>query len=151
MKYLIKESSLDSTANKILNSKKDYLPHDISIKILRMYLMSNKGIELSDLSDIKLNAFNFEIVKEKKKGFIYFLESKSDNEAKIAYDVDNEECWVNFELILYISSFFNVDFDEAKYLIGGWVSRFLNTYVVSVEYDEITTPNELILRNYYLE
>jgi hypothetical protein len=124
---------------------------EATIKLVKSYLNSNPDVNLNDLIGIKMDSFNFSVIKDKVLRFVYFVESEDDDVAQIGYDVDNEECWVRIGLIFLIERLFDIEFDEAKDSIGEWVSNYLNVEVVNVEYDEITTPNELKLRNYHLE
>lgn len=124
---------------------------DATIKLIKSYLNSNPDVNLADLIGIKMGSFNFSVIKDKVLRFVYFVESEDDDVAQIGYDVDNEECWVRIGLIFLIERIFDIEFDDAKDSIGEWVSNYLNVEVVNVEYDEITTPNELKMRNYHLE
>jgi len=151
MKYLITESSIGNLVHKVLSSDKRLMTDEATIKLVRSYLNSNPDVNLNDLIGIKMDSFNFSVIKDKVLRFVYFVESEDDDVAQIGYDVDNEECWVRIGLIFLIERLFDIEFDEAKDSIGEWVSNYLNVEVVNVEYDEITTPNELKLRNYHLE
>jgi hypothetical protein len=151
MKYLITESSIGNLVHKVLSSDKRLMTDEATIKLVKSYLNSNPDVNLNDLIGIKMDSFNFSVIKDKVLRFVYFVESEDDDVAQIGYDVDNEECWVRIGLIFLIERLFDIEFDEAKDSIGEWVSNYLNVEVVNVEYDEITTPNELKLRNYHLE
>jgi hypothetical protein len=151
MKYLITESSIGNLVHKVLSSDKRLMTDEATIKLVRSYLNSNPDVNLVDLIGIKMDSFNFSVIKNKVQRFVYFVESKDDDIAEIGYDVDNKECWVRIGLIFLIAKLFDIEFDDAKDSIGEWVSNYLNAEVKNVEYDEITTPNELKLRNYHLE
>jgi hypothetical protein len=151
MKYLITESSIGNLVHKVLSSNKRLMTDEATIKLVKSYLNSNPDVNLVDLIGIKMDSFNFSVIKNKVQRFVYFVESEDDDIAEIGYDVDNKECWVRIGLIFLIERLFDIEFDEAKDSIGEWVSNYLNVEVVNVEYDEITTPNELKLRNYHLE
>jgi hypothetical protein len=124
---------------------------EATIKLVKSYLNSNPDVNLVDLIGIKMGSFDFSVIKNKVQRFVYFVESEDDDIAEIGYDVDNKECWVRIGLIFLIAKLFDIEFDDAKDSIGEWVSNYLNAEVKNVEYDEITTPNELKLRNYHLE
>jgi hypothetical protein len=151
MKFLITESGLGNLVHKVLSSNKRIMPDDATIKLIKSYLDSNPDVNLGDLIGIKMGSFDFKVVRYNKQGFIYFIESEDDDVAQIAYDIDNHECWVRIGLIFLIARSFDIEFDDAKDSIGEWVSNYLNVEVTNVEYDEITTPNELKMRNYHLE
>jgi hypothetical protein len=150
MRYVITEANLEGLVHKLLGSTKKLVPNDVTIKLIQTYMNSNPDVNLVDLIGIRLNSFDFKVVKDMKQGFIYFIESEGDDVAQIGYDVDNKECWVRVGLIFLIAKSFDIEFDDAKDSIGEWVSNYLNVEVMNVEYDEITTPNELKLRNYHL-
>jgi hypothetical protein len=151
MKYLITESSIGNLVHKVLSSDKRLMTDEATIKLVKSYLNSNPDVNLVDLIGIKMDSFNFSVIKNKVQRFVYFVESEDDDIAEIGYDVDNKECWVRIGLIFLIAKLFDIEFDDAKDSIGEWVSNYLNAEVKNVEYDEITTPNELKLRNYHLE
>jgi hypothetical protein len=151
MKYLITESSIGNLVHKVLSSDKRLMTDEATIKLVKSYLNSNPDVNLVDLIGIKMGSFDFKVFRYNKQWFIYFIESEDDDVAQIAYDIDNHECWVRIGLIFLIAKLFDIEFDDAKDSIGEWVSNYLNAEVKNVEYDEITTPNELKLRNYHLE
>jgi hypothetical protein len=102
MKYLITESKLDNVVFKYLNNQ------------------------------------DFIIKKSPKTSFgvsniIHFLKSESSflSDSLINFYRDGE-CFINFELIDEIATFFSMDFDDSKYVIGRWVENKLDTKVREV-------------------
>jgi hypothetical protein len=102
MKYLITESKLDNVVFKYLDNQ------DFIIK---------KSPKTS---------FGF-------SNIIHFLNSSEDlyTDSLINFYRDGD-CWINHELIDEITTFFSLDFNDSKYIIGRWVENKLDTNVREV-------------------
>ena len=102
MKYIIKESQIDKVIFKYLDNQ------------------------------------DFVIKKSAKTSFgvsniTHFVNSEGDLavESLINFYRDGD-CWINFELIDEIATFFSLDFNDCKYIIGRWVEHTLDTRVREV-------------------
>ena len=55
--------------------------------------------------------------------------SESDEYAQIRYDEDSEVCFINIDLVKEISSFFSLESERSKEVIGMWVENTLQMKV----------------------
>jgi hypothetical protein len=102
MKYLITESKLDNVVFMYLDNQ------DFIIK---------KSIKTS---------FGVSIIT-------HFVNSEGDLavDSLINFYRDGD-CWINVELIDEIATFFSLDFNDSKYVIGRWVEHTLDEKVQEV-------------------
>ena len=102
MKYLITESQIDNVIFKYLDNQ-DF--------IIRKSVKTSFGVS----------------------NIIHFLKSESSflSDSLINFYRDGE-CFINFELIDEIATFFSMDFDDSKYVIGRWVEHTLDEKVHEV-------------------
>jgi hypothetical protein len=81
---------------------------------------------------------DFIIKKSPKTSFgvsniIHFLNSSEDLYADSLINFYRDgDCWINHELIDEIATFFSLDFNDCKYIIGRWVENKLDTKVREV-------------------
>jgi len=81
-----------------------------------------------------LDTFNFYIFDNGKKfhGYIYFLEKKDDDIAKISvytrngFGLERNLVFINESLITNVSDFFSIDDDTTIKFIEAWVANKLN-------------------------
>ena len=74
-----------------------------------------------------LDSQNF--IQIKKNNFIYFVNSEGDEYAQIRYNEDSEVCFINIDLVKEISSFFSLESERSKEVIGMWVENTLQMKV----------------------
>ena len=60
---------------------------------------------------------------------LFFINSESDVYAQIRYDEDSEVCFINIDLVKEISSFFSLESERSKEVIGMWVENTLQMKV----------------------
>ena len=60
---------------------------------------------------------------------IYFVNSEGDKYAQIRYDKSDGWCYINYDLIKEISSFFSLKSSDSKEVIGRWVENTLRMRV----------------------
>jgi hypothetical protein len=94
--------------------------------------------KLDNVVFMYLDNQDFIIKKSPKTSFgvsniIHFLKSESSfrSDSLINFYRDGE-CFINFELIDEIATFFSMDFDDSKYVIGRWVEHTLDERVQEV-------------------
>ena len=102
MKYLIKESQINNVIFKYLDNQ-DF--------VIRNSTKTSFGVS----------------------NIIHFLKSESSfrSDSLINFYRDGE-CFINFELIDEIATFFSLDFIDSKYVIGRWVEHTLDERVQEV-------------------
>ena len=66
---------------------------------------------------------------------IYFVNSEDDEYAKIRYDKDNGWCYIYYELIDEISSFFSLDEFDSEQVVRRWVENTLQMRVTATWQD----------------
>jgi len=66
---------------------------------------------------------------------IYFVNSEDDEYAKIRYDKDNGWCYIYWELVEEISSFFSLSESDSEQVIGRWVEDTLQMRVTAIWQD----------------
>ena len=73
---------------------------------------------------------NQDFIQIEKGSNIYFVNSENDQYAQIRYD-KNEWCYINFDLIKEISSFFSLERSDSEQVIGKWVENTLQMKVTN--------------------
>ena len=73
---------------------------------------------------------NQDFVKIKKNNRIYFVNSEGDEYAQIRFDKDGW-CFINFDLVEEISSFFSLQRFDSKQVISRWVENTLQLKVTN--------------------
>ena len=76
---------------------------------------------------------NQDFVQIERGRNIYFVNSENDKYAQIRYDKEDGYCFINFDLIKEISSFFSLQRSDSQEVIGRWVEnttkkKVTNTY-----------------------
>jgi len=76
---------------------------------------------------------NQDFVQIERGRNIYFVNSENDKYAQIRYDKEDGYCFINFDLISEISSFFPLNESDSEEVIGRWVenttkNKVTNTY-----------------------
>ena len=72
---------------------------------------------------------NQDFVKIEKENNIYFVNSKGDKFAMIRFKKDNGWCYINYDLVKEISSFFSMKESDSEQVIGIWVESTLQMKV----------------------
>ena len=76
---------------------------------------------------------NQDFIKINKKinneELIYFANSEGDEYAQITYDKKNGFCYIFYEIIDEISSFFSLQTSDSQEVIGRWVENTLQMKV----------------------
>jgi hypothetical protein len=62
---------------------------------------------------------------------IYFVNSDDDEYAQIGYNKDDGWCYIYYDLIKEISSFFSMEFTDSEQVIGKWVENTLQMNVTN--------------------
>jgi hypothetical protein len=62
----------------------------------------------------------------------YFVNSRSDRQGVIRYDSRDERCYIDFNLIDEVSSFFSLKETYSKNIIKKWVGNKLNVEIKDV-------------------
>jgi len=74
---------------------------------------------------------------------IYFVNSEGDKYAQIRYDKDNGWCYIYYELINEISSFFSLDEFDSEQVVGRWVENTLKMRVTNTGFCDETDEEQL--------
>ena len=88
-----------------------------------------------------------DFIQIKKNNRIYFVNSENDQYAQIKFDKDDGWCFINFDLIKEISSFFSLQRSDSKEVIGRWVENTLQMKVTNTWthvfncWDKLRIPN----------
>ena len=72
---------------------------------------------------------NQDFVKIDEGENIYFVNSEGDKFAMIRFNKDNGWCYINYNLIEEISSFFSMKMSDSEQVIGRWVESTLQMKV----------------------
>ena len=78
---------------------------------------------------------------------LFFVNSENDEYAQIRYDEDDGWCYINFNLIKEISSFFSLQRSDSERIIGRWVENTLQMKVTNTQhhshlvYSPLRIPN----------
>jgi len=74
---------------------------------------------------------NQDFIQIKKRNYIFFVNSESDEYGQIRYDKNDGRCFINFKLIDEISSFFSFRESDSKEVTGRWVENTLQMKVTN--------------------
>ncbi len=66
-----------------------------------------------------------DFVQIEKNNRIYFVYSEGDEYAQIRFDKDDGWCFIDYNLINEISSFFSLQESDSEQVIGRWVENTL--------------------------
>ena len=80
---------------------------------------------------LKLDMKNF--IQINKGDKIYFVNSENDKYAQIRFDKDNGWCYIDYDLIEEISSFFSLGLSGSEEVIGRWVENTLQMKVTNTK------------------
>ena len=72
---------------------------------------------------------NQDFVKIDKGENIYFVNSENDKLAQIKFNKSNGRCFINYDLVKEISSFFSMKESDSVQVIGRWVESTLQMKV----------------------
>jgi hypothetical protein len=72
---------------------------------------------------------NQDFVKIDKGENIYFVNSENDKLAEIKFNKSNGRCYINYNLVEEISSFFSMKEFDSEQVIGRWVENTLQMKV----------------------
>jgi len=73
---------------------------------------------------------NQDFIRIKKRGWINFVNSRDDEFAQIRYDERASWCYIKYDLITEISSFFSLRESNSEEIIGRWVKNTLKMKVI---------------------
>ena len=76
---------------------------------------------------------------------LFFVNSDDDKYAQIRYDEDDGWCFIDYDLIGEISSFFSLQRSDSKEVIGRWVENTLQMKVTNTTHAFLIT--ERIVEN----
>jgi hypothetical protein len=76
---------------------------------------------------------NQDFIKIERENSIYFVNSEGDKYAQIRYDKSDGWCYIYYELINEISSFFSLEKTDSKEVIGRWVENTLQMRVTNID------------------
>jgi hypothetical protein len=77
---------------------------------------------------------NQDFIKIKKNNRIYFINSEGDEYAQIRYDKSDGWCFINYDLIREISSFFSLQRSDSEQVISRWVENTLQMKVTNIAF-----------------
>ena len=72
-----------------------------------------------------------DFIQIKKNDNIYFVNSEGDEYAQIRFDKDDGWCFIDYDLIKEISSFFSLERFDSEQVIGKWVENTLQMKVTN--------------------
>ncbi len=72
---------------------------------------------------------NQDFIKINAPKSIYFMNSKDDEYAQIRYDKNDGWCYVSYDLLSEISSFFSLENSESEKIITKWIENAINMEV----------------------
>jgi hypothetical protein len=107
------------------------------------YLMTESQIDKAIFKYLD----NQDFIQIEKTDRIYFVNSEGDEYAQIRFDKDDGWCYIYYELIEEISSFFSKEEFDSEKVIGRWVENILqmkvtNTYLwYSISSSVLRIPN----------
>ena len=70
-----------------------------------------------------------DFIQIKKDDNIYFVNSENDQYAQIRFDKEDGWCYIDYDLIEEISSFFSLQSSDSEQVIGKWVENTLQMKV----------------------
>ena len=76
---------------------------------------------------------NQDFVKIDKGENIYFVNSENDKLAQIKFNKSDGRCFINYNLVKEISSFFSMEKSDSEQVIGRWVESTLQMKVSVVK------------------
>jgi len=97
------------------------------------YIITESQLDKFIFKYIDLKRF----IQIKKNNKIYFVNSEGDEYAQIRYNEDSGWCYIEYDLIEEISSFFSLQIPDSKEVIGKWVENTLQmkvTTTIDAEY-----------------
>ena len=77
---------------------------------------------------------NQDFVKIEKENNIYFVNSEGDRLAEIKFNKSNGRCYINYDLVKEISSFFSMKESDSEQVISRWVESTLQMKVSNTQY-----------------
>lgn len=90
---------------------------------------------------------NQDFIRIEKNNRIYFVNSEGDEYAQIRFDKDIGWCYIYYELIGEISSFFSMEYSDSKSIIGKWVENTLQMKVTNTQTQYHQTIKRLRIPN----
>ena len=72
-----------------------------------------------------------DFIQIEKGNRIYFVNSEGDEYAQIRYDKSDVWCYIDYDLIEEISSFFSLQIPVSKEVIGRWVENVIQMKVTN--------------------
>jgi hypothetical protein len=91
------------------------------------YIITESQLDKFIFKYIDLKRF----IQIKKNNKIYFVNSEGDEYAQIRYNEDSGWCYIEYDLIEEISSFFSLQIPDSKEVIGKWVENTLQMKVTN--------------------
>ena len=76
---------------------------------------------------------NQDFIRIEKGNRIYFVNSEGDQYAQIRFDKDDGLCYIDYDLIEEISSFFSLQRSNSKEVISRWVENTLQMKVTDTQ------------------
>ena len=86
---------------------------------------------------------NQDFIRIKKGVRIYFVNSETDVLAQIRYNKKNGWCFIYYELIEEISSFFSIEKYDSEQIIGRWVENTLQMRITDTFFRDAISHNPL--------
>jgi hypothetical protein len=83
---------------------------------------------------------NQDFIQIERNDAIYFVNSERDGFAQIKYDMEDGRCFIYYNLIEEISSFFSIDESDSKQLIIRWVENTLKMNVTDTSGAILSIP-----------
>jgi len=74
---------------------------------------------------------NQDFIQFEKGNRIYFVNSEGDEYAQIRYNKDDGWCYIYHKLVNEISTFFSLELNDSKQVIGRWVENTLQVRVTN--------------------
>ena len=87
---------------------------------------------------------NQDLIKVEKGEYIYLVNSLGDEFAQIKYNKNNGWCYIHYDLVQEISSFFSLDPFDSKEIIGKWVENTLQMRVSNTEWDRWWNHSDVV-------
>ena len=83
---------------------------------------------------------NQDFVKIDKGENVYFVNSEGDRLAEIRFDKNDSWCYINYNLIEEISSFFSMKMSDSEQVISRWVESTLQMKVSNTQHRMLSWP-----------
>lgn len=83
---------------------------------------------------------NQDFIQIERNDAIYFVNSERDGFAQIKYDIEDGRCFINYNFIEEISSFFSIDESDSKQVIIRWVENTLKMNVTDTSGAILSIP-----------